>query len=89
MSLIDAEKEIEAILRVVISGLKAFSLTKQTGRNLIQYVLIYLYNFFRVLHTAGIQRTKINCKEAGKKILLTLAMPLVFSRIKFVVVMAV
>lgn len=36
MSLIDAEKEIEAILRGVISGLKAFSLIKQTGKNWMQ-----------------------------------------------------
>lgn len=54
MSLIDAEKEIEAILRGVISGLQACSLTKQTGKNLMQYVLNYLNNFCRVQHTAGI-----------------------------------
>ena len=32
MSLTDAEKEIEAILRGVIGGLEACSLTKQTGK---------------------------------------------------------
>ena len=51
MSLIDAGKEIEAILRGVIGGLEALSLTKQTGKNLMQYVLNY---FCRVLRIAGI-----------------------------------
>lgn len=53
MSLIDAEEEIEAILRGVIGGLRACSLTKQTGKNLMQYILNYLNNFCRVQHTAG------------------------------------
>lgn len=56
MSFIDAEKEIEAILRGDIGALKAFSLTKQTGKNLMQYVLNYLNNFCSILHTAGILR---------------------------------
>lgn len=57
MILIDAEEEIEAILRGIIGGLKAWSLTKQTGKkNLMQYVLNYLNNFCRVLHNAGIKR---------------------------------
>lgn len=34
MSLIDAEEEIEAILRGIIGGLKAWSLTKQTGKKM-------------------------------------------------------
>lgn len=89
ISLIDAGKEIEAILRGVIDGLKACRLTKQTGRNLMQNVLNYLNNFCRVLHTAGIERTQINCKETRKKILLTLEIPWVLGPIKLVVVMAV
>ncbi len=54
MSLTDAEKEIEASLREVIGGLKACSLTKHTGKILIQYVLNYLRNFSRVLLIVGI-----------------------------------
>lgn len=56
MSLTDARKEIEAILRGIIGGPEAGSLTKQTEKKQMQYVLNYLNNFCSVPHSAGIER---------------------------------
>lgn len=89
MILIDAKEEIEAILRGIIGGLKACSLTKQTAKKINAIFPQLLEQLLQGSTQCRDKRENSDCKETAKKILLTLAIPWVLGPIKFVVVMAV
>lgn len=66
------------------------SLTKQTGKKFNAICPQLLEQLMQgSTHCRDVERTEINCKETGKKTLLTLAVPQVLGPIKFVVVIAV